>query len=405
MTANFSLKSKRVNRVAALIFMFIDLFALTRISVANETVNITLDAGSTIKLNGTSISMDMLSAQLKNMATKDKLEILVETKPETNAATVTQLSRSLLKAGVTKVHFKNRESGDYLSAQLDTSSFEMPKNQNNYKYFEQNGKWGYADDAGNVLIEPTYDDAYPTFVRGLAKVKLNEKWGMIDTLGSIVVPIRYEELGQFEGERISFMENGQYGFLDATGTTVIPAQYDAVHFFFNGLAPVQKNGKWGFINADGDMVIQPRFDNIQGYMEGLAPVQQNGKWGFVNANDELVIPCTYQQVNPFMGGLASVMMNGTWGYINKENKMVIEPQFDNADFFYDSRASVQVGNKYGIIDKTGTMVVQPQYDMIANYHMGVCFAVIFEKPEDGVDAQNVNFDLAGNKLQNSMGKQ
>ncbi len=394
MIAIFSQKPGQWTSVAILLFAFVGLLALAGASCADDTVAIKIDVGPNVKLNGKSFNMEKLFQTLK----KSDLKILVETTPETNAATVAQLSRKLLEAGLTHVSFKNRDSGDYLSAQLDSSSFDMPKDQNNYKYFEKNGKWGYADEKGNVLIQPKYDEAYPTIVRGLANVKLNDKWGIIDTLGAIVVPVEYEELGQLEGGRISFKKNGQYGFLDASGKIVVPAHYDAVHFFFNGLAPVQKNGAWGYINPDGDMVIQPRFDNIQGYMEGLAPVQQNGAWGFVDANDDLVIPCTYQQVNPFMGGLASVMVNGKWGYINTANEMVIQPQFQNADFFHDSRAAVQVDNKYGIIDGSGCMIVPPEYDMIANYNLGVCLAVIFEKPDAGIAAQQVNFDLAGNVL-------
>ncbi|MBN1559644.1 WG repeat-containing protein [candidate division KSB1 bacterium] len=90
--------------------------------------------------------------------------------------------------------------------------------------------------------------------------------------------------------------------------------------------------------------------------------------------------------------------DGKWGFIDKDNNIVIEPQFSSADFFYDSRAVVQVGDKYGVIDQSGAMIIEPEYDMIANYHMGVCFAVIFENRELGIAAQQAYFDLAGNRI-------
>ena len=45
--------------------------------------------------------------------------------------------------------------------------------------FKNNGKWGYADKEGNIVIEPEYDNA-KSFSNGLGAVCKNGKWGFIN---------------------------------------------------------------------------------------------------------------------------------------------------------------------------------------------------------------------------------
>jgi len=48
---------------------------------------------------------------------------------------------------------------------------------------ELNGKYGFIDKKGNLVIQPVYDNAY-LFPEGLALVFLNGKRGYIDTKGT-----------------------------------------------------------------------------------------------------------------------------------------------------------------------------------------------------------------------------
>ena len=65
--------------------------------------------------------------------------------------------------------------------------------------FKQDGKWGYRDSRGNVVVAPNYDEAR-SFCCGLAAVnvgarmpfmsgppgKTGGKWGYIDACGTVV---------------------------------------------------------------------------------------------------------------------------------------------------------------------------------------------------------------------------
>ena len=48
----------------------------------------------------------------------------------------------------------------------------------------RNGKWGYMNREGKVVIQPSFDDAL-TFSEGMAAVQVGGKWGYIDETGRL----------------------------------------------------------------------------------------------------------------------------------------------------------------------------------------------------------------------------
>jgi len=48
-----------------------------------------------------------------------------------------------------------------------------------------NGKWGYIDTTGKIVINPQFDEAW-WFSEGLARIKIGDRWGYIDKTGKYV---------------------------------------------------------------------------------------------------------------------------------------------------------------------------------------------------------------------------
>ena len=57
---------------------------------------------------------------------------------------------------------------------------------------EKNGKWGFVDKNGNVVIEHIYEYVTELNSNGFAGIKLNGKWGVINSNGNIIVEPKYE---------------------------------------------------------------------------------------------------------------------------------------------------------------------------------------------------------------------
>ena len=83
------------------------------------------------------------------------------------------------------------------------------------------------------------------FSEGLAAVRLNGKYGFIDKTGAVIIPIQYDNVYSFIEGLSNVRLKDKWGFIDKTGKVVIPIQYDFVWNFFEGLAKVLLDGKGG----------------------------------------------------------------------------------------------------------------------------------------------------------------
>src|SRR5690606_40611915 len=128
-----------------------------------------------------------------------------------------------------------------------------------------NGKYGYKDQSGKVIVEPIYDFAYD-FSEGLAAVNVGGHpltggglWGFVDTTGKEIIPVKYEagiRFPQFAEGLVALKLNGKYGFVDKTGKEVIPFQYELAESFKDGKAKVflTKGGLPFYIDKTGTQI-------------------------------------------------------------------------------------------------------------------------------------------------------
>lgn len=177
----------------------------------------------------------------------------------------------------------------------------------------EDGKWGYVDKDGKVVVKPKYDVAS-------------------------IVPE-----GDYEAYYIVGID-GKYGFMDNSGKVVIDLKYDEVYYFTNdGLARVKINtprvdssynsygsynsGKWGFIDEKGDYVVEPQYELVGDFHEGMAAVGTGEypytKWGFIDKTGKMVIEPQYMGVNRFYDGVAVVWYaEDDMAYIDKTGKVL-----------------------------------------------------------------------------------
>lgn len=52
--------------------------------------------------------------------------------------------------------------------------------------FEENGKWGYKDNNGKIIVDAIYDFTTDVDKYGFAGIVLDDKWGIIDSNGKII---------------------------------------------------------------------------------------------------------------------------------------------------------------------------------------------------------------------------
>lgn len=268
------------------------------------------------------------------------------------------------------------------------------------------GRWGYIDGTGTIVIEPQFDLALD-FTEGLAAVTLEGKWGYIDTSGTMLIQPQFDRAQPFsEGlgavHTYSYSDGqplNYWGFVDRTGDVVIPMEYGLFNCAFSeGRCPVMLGDggtmpPWGYIDKTGTVVIGPQFDTAQNFSEGLAAVSggdNTSPHGFIDANGDWVIELPPDLMlgrmsSGFSEGLAIVHGLPSFesdvnpvipeGYIDKTGAVVIQPQFECATDFSEGLAAVRVAEngalKWGFIDTTGAIVIQPKYDQAGLFTEGL----------------------------------
>jgi hypothetical protein len=244
--------------------------------------------------------------------------------------------------------------------------------------FEQDGRFGFKDDKGAIVIQPVYDDARD-FACGLAPVnrgaildyrlrppkRAGGKWGYVNTRGETVVPLTLAWACEFSDGLAQVSDEEGLRFIDPEGRTVTTlGKVSSAGNFSEGLAPVyvdrslQKHDwQTRFIDKTGKAIFA-----VDGYAdefhEGYAILSvrdaadaANRKYGFIDLTGKVVIAPRFAEALRFSEGLAPVrtmktIVPGTgdaWGYIDKSGEYVLRPGFNEAHNFRNGLATVHVG--------------------------------------------------------------
>jgi len=261
----------------------------------------------------------------------------------------------------------------------------------------QNGKYGYIDHEGKVVIRPQFVWA-EDFWRGLGTVYVCGRYVSIDSSGTLL-PLRIAVEGHLESRE----KDDKFGFVDSTGDFVIAPTFDEVLPFSEGLAAARIGDKWGFIDSSGHFVIRQQFKTAYYFRQGAAvaeldsgyvlidrsgkvladgvqevdsitdgriPASLDEKSGFLDVKGNVAIPFVYDGVTKFSDGFAAVRRGEKWGYVNRDGQMVIPPRFDLAGVFSGGLAPAKLGDHSGFIDKSGKFASTLAFDYAPGFFTG-----------------------------------
>lgn len=141
--------------------------------------------------------------------------------------------------------------------------------------FKKDGKYGFADSTGRVIIQPQYRMAY-SFSEGLAYVEdIQGGTGFINLQGEYVIPPDYRFNGPTycKDGRVIVCQNSLQGFMDKDGKKITPIKYDYVNSFENNFARIAYKD-------------EARMKSI--YMEYT--------YGYINRDGKEIIPCLYEEL-------------------------------------------------------------------------------------------------------------
>jgi len=238
----------------------------------------------------------------------------------------------------------------------------------------KNGRFGFVDKNGNVVIDYKFNDAND-FKNGKAKVRLgnrtNGKYGYINRKGEFITKM-YDDVTDFENNVAIVRSGEKYAIIDTAGVE-ISKWYDKIGEFSEGFAKVSLNGKYSFISLKGKQ-FDKWFDDAGNFVGGRAKIKLNNLWGFVDKKGSIAVRADYDAVWNFANNIAKVQKDGKYAFIDLNGK-VITDWYDRIFMFSDERAVICKDNKWGYIDINGRIVIKPVYQRAFAFSNGEAMVV------------------------------
>ena len=296
-----------------------------------------------------------------------------------------------------------------------------------------NGRAGYIDEKGRVVIAPRFDPFFMQlrqgdFPEGVALVLDDSHLLFIDEHGR---KLNFDHFRLQEGfsdsvtiatENKAANSRAKLLVVNHSGQIVTTADQSSVFRFSEGLAAFMENKGWGaarnqfsgpfghrrgYMDKHGKIVIPARFAYAAPFSEGLAAVAADGEcWvpgpmlqhfpapsapvqltscgpyaaaavtrscrhGYIDKTGQIRIPDRYDLAQDFSEQRAGVQLGGTWGFIDQGGNQITEFGFDQVKPFSEDRAAVRVGSKWGYIDRTGTRTIDAQFDDALPFSGGI----------------------------------
>src|SRR5208283_3536025 len=128
------------------------------------------------------------------------------------------------------------------------------------------------------LIIPTLSLTQPIIIKTqlekpiLFPVQKNGKWGFINRAGKIIIIPQYTNAGVFSEGLAAVSIHGKYGYINQQGRFAIKPQFTKAGKFSNGLAFVKFNRKEGFIDQEGLFVTQTNYNKHIQYSDGTSGI-------------------------------------------------------------------------------------------------------------------------------------
>ncbi|MDB5202735.1 MAG: hypothetical protein JWQ27_2144 [Ferruginibacter sp.] len=282
--------------------------------------------------------------------------------------------------------------------------------------FEKNGKCGFKDAAGNVIIKPIYNYASYSFT-SLGGVSNKAGWAVIDNQGNLLTGFTYAGVGNAKGYGLvpvytekGFMGVDRYhGLVNRSGKEIAAPHYNSVEILSNDLALVEEYGKYGIMNSSGQLVlpvefekdalkiftnIQPngayfkngrwkafsydggslrlwKYDDIALAGEFIWPVRYQNKWGFTDTLGREIVSPKYDSVGIYGGGVTWVAIAGKKGVIDSRGNVLVPVKYDRISSHGTENYQVCIAGKCGLTNATGRELVPLKYSLIAAFTEGL----------------------------------
>lgn len=238
----------------------------------------------------------------------------------------------------------------------------------------QTGTYTYINQKGEDVPE-TAILGEPAFFNGLKPVKAeNGKYGYKNNKGVMVIPAVYDDANEFNGSGwASCYKDGFIGCINANGKVVVPFTFKFIQTGFGKYIAVQTQSAENRIynSDDGTFIKISGVNDIYAFEKsGITTFKSGKKFGFINTKGKILCPAIFDKTGFNNAGLAAVMSSGQLQVYDILNNKILctIPNAKGYGTFLDGVLQIEINEKCGFIDKYGKTIIPVQY-----YNLGYGF--------------------------------
>ena len=210
-------------------------------------------------------------------------------------------------------------------------------------YRTAEGKWGAIDkETGSRLLEPVYQYISESgFADSRLLLEHDGKYGYADRSGKIVIPFQFDYAEDFSCDLAKVEAESGYGFIGTDGQYVIQPVNDDIIWYQsyckdNVILYSTANREWGYIDQNGDVLSRFQAETQGDFNESYSNLAdhmttyydpQTQKTGYVNVDGTIALPPQWDAGSAFCEGIATIENNGLCGLIDLQGKQVTDVCF------------------------------------------------------------------------------
>lgn len=289
----------------------------------------------------------------------------------------------------------------------------LPSFAKGYQTFEEQGKVGMKDEAGQVVLPPTFEalgwsDGSFSVIGEVTGYRLHGSWGIVNLKKEFITTAAYEALVYTGGDCVVARKKinqvaSKTGCITLKGEVKIPFIYDGIsvqglravvfnlkgaHYYF-GLTDLEhtilipviyrnitplgtlrfavenSDHKIALFEDSGKPVTDFSIDSVSAFYKGYARIYQNHLQGLIDRGGIVKLESKYNSINIDSDGSVFTQLPNDWFFINDKNETVRQIAADEVSPMDETHYAVRMGKVLGVFNGELKPVITLRYDRLA----------------------------------------
>jgi len=279
-----------------------------------------------------------------------------------------------------------------------------------YQTFEENGRVGMKDDAGRVVIPPSFEalgwsDGNFSVAGDVTGYRLQGLWGIINLKKEFVTKAEFESLTYSGGDnivarkkinsisyksgclnlrgeiKIPFVYDGiqvqglraivfnltnsryRYGLVDYTNKPILPIRFKYIRALGTLRYAVENElSQIALFNEDGSQVTEFTIDSVSSFYKNYAVIYQDYLQGLIDRDGLTKLETKYGSIKISEDGKIFAQLPNEWSFINEKNETKKQIFVDELRVLDDKSFYCVKGNHWGVIDDELKTIIPARYE-------------------------------------------